>query len=59
LLFGVYYHYIASGPDHMSQIPEGTWGMVFHLTAALLVVVEGLGSAVGLWGMRSQTSEFN
>src|SRR5262249_17383057 len=48
LLFGVFYHYSAAGPDHVSQIPQGNWGMLFHVTAALLAVTEVLGCGVGL-----------
>ena len=51
--FGVWYHYLAHGPDHVSQIPHGAWGMVFHVTAFLLCVTEILGLHVGMRGIRA------
>jgi hypothetical protein len=51
LLFGAFYHYLTPGPDHVSQIPSGAWGMVFHITAILLAVTEALGCCVGVWGL--------
>jgi hypothetical protein len=46
LLFGGYYHYLAPGPDHCSQIPNGGWGILFHATAALLIVTEVWGCGI-------------
>ncbi len=43
LLFGVFYHYLAPGPDHATEIPGGAWGAAFHATAFLLVVTEAWG----------------
>ncbi|MFQ4142660.1 hypothetical protein [Chlorogloeopsis sp. ULAP02] len=50
-LFGVYNHFIAISPDHISQIPFTGWGVLFHITAILLFLTEGLGSAVGAWAL--------
>lgn len=43
LAFGGYHHYIAMSPDHVTQTPDTTWGTIFRVTAALLVVTELLG----------------
>lgn len=51
LLFGVYYHFIVISPDHVSQIPLTGWGILFHVTAILLVFTEGLGCAVSAWSL--------
>lgn len=51
LLFGIYHHYIVISPDHVPQIPFISWGILFHLTAILLFLTEGLGCAVGIWGL--------
>lgn len=50
LLFGVYHHYMAVSPDHVSHLPAGDAQTMFKATAALLVVTEAFGTAVGAWG---------
>jgi nucleoside-diphosphate-sugar epimerase len=52
LVFGAYHHYFSAGMDNVSRAPAGDWGGVFRVTAALLVIVEAWGSAVGWWGFR-------
>jgi hypothetical protein len=49
LAFGVYYHFVEISPDHVSQVPEETWGTVFRATAVLLAMLEGAGAIVGAW----------
>jgi hypothetical protein len=51
LIFGVYYHYLAPGPDHFSEVPAGVWGILFHGTAVLLVVTELWGGGVAVWAL--------
>lgn len=51
LLFGLYHHFIAFSPDHISQVPFAGWGIVFQITALLLLLTEGLGSAFGAWAL--------
>lgn len=51
MLFGVYYHFIMISPDHISQIPFAHWGVLFHITAILLFLTEGLGCAIGAWAL--------
>ena len=48
LVFGLYYHFIASSPDHVSQVPADGWGALFQSTAVLLMVSEAIGLLVGL-----------
>ncbi len=43
LLFGLFYHFIFSSPDHVSHHSTAGWGLVFQATAALLAVIE-------IWG---------
>jgi hypothetical protein len=50
LVFGVYHHYMAVSPDHVAHLPAGDAQTAFKLTAALLVVTEAFGTAVGAWG---------
>jgi len=50
LVFGVYYHYIAISPDHVSHLPEGNLQGLFRVTAFLLPISEAFGMSVGIWG---------
>jgi hypothetical protein len=52
LVFGVYYHYIAISPDHVSHLPPGSAQGMFRKTALLLVVTEVAGLVSGLLGLR-------
>jgi hypothetical protein len=49
LLFGVYFHFVASTPDHVSHLPDAEGRGLFVATAVLLVPIEGLAAAFGLW----------
>jgi hypothetical protein len=51
LLFGVYHHFIVLSPDRISQVPLTDGGIVFHITAILLSLTEGIGCAIGAWGV--------
>jgi hypothetical protein len=54
LIFGIYKHFIAPGPDHAFGLPYSAWALVFQVTAVLLVVTE----ATGCWaGIRILTQE--
>jgi len=48
LLFGVYFHYLAISPDHVSHLPPGDAQGTFHLTALLLAITEAIGLTIGL-----------
>ena len=48
LVFGLINHFIVDGQDHVAHVaPE--WRPLFGVTAALLVVSEAAGAAVGAW----------
>ena len=49
LLFGVYHHFVAVSPDHVSHLPEGDAQGLFVATAILLAVSEAAGTAFGIW----------
>ncbi len=51
LIFGIYNHFIAMSPDHISQVPFDGWGALFQVTALLLLVAEGIGCGVGVWAL--------
>jgi hypothetical protein len=58
LVFGLVNHFIIDGQDHVAHV-AAEWQTLFGVTAALLVVSEAAGVAVGLWaaGGRSSKSE--
>jgi hypothetical protein len=49
LVFGVLNHFVIAGSDHVSHVPTA-WRTLFASTAALLVGLEAIGSAVAAWG---------
>jgi len=48
LIFEAYNHYLAMSPDHVSQVPAGTWGDIFRMTAMASIITEVLASAAAL-----------
>ncbi|MEG4504211.1 hypothetical protein QUA81_08860 [Microcoleus sp. F6_B4] len=53
ILFGLYNHFIAISPDHVSQVAFEGWGLVFQVTAILILIVDGLGAGIGFWALRT------
>jgi hypothetical protein len=51
LLFGIYYHFVASGPDNVAFLHPHPWTQTFRVSAVLLAVVELVGVIVGLLGI--------
>jgi len=51
LLFGIYYHFVASGPDNVAFLHPHPWTQAFRVSAVLLAVVELAGVIVGLLGL--------
>jgi hypothetical protein len=48
LVFGIYKHFIAPGPDHAFGLPYSEWALVFQATAILLVATEAVGCWAGI-----------
>jgi hypothetical protein len=48
LLFGLVNHFLIAGDDHVSHV-AARWRTLFASSAALLVLTEAAGVAVGLW----------
>jgi len=48
LLFGLWKHFIAHGPDHVMRLQAGAWRLPFQATAVLLAVSESAGAIVAL-----------
>jgi hypothetical protein len=51
LLFGIYYHIVASGPDNVAFLHPHPWTQAFRVSAVLLAVVELAGVLVGKLGI--------
>jgi hypothetical protein len=49
LVFGLINHFIIQGTDHVAHVAPA-WRTLFASTAALLVVVEAAGTAIGVRG---------
>lgn len=52
LIFGGYYHFVAPGPDNVSELGHHAWTLPFQLSAVVLALLETAGAAVGLAGLR-------
>ena len=48
LLFGLYHHFLAAGPDHVHSQPASPWGVAFVVTAYLLLITEAIGAYAGI-----------
>jgi len=48
LLFGLYHHFLAPGPDHVHTQPPISGGITFVLTSYLLLITEAIGTYVGI-----------
>ncbi|MEX2112163.1 MAG: hypothetical protein WD845_03210 [Pirellulales bacterium] len=59
--FGVYHHFIAVSPDHVSHLPEGDAQGMFVATAVLLAISEAATAAFGFWsfGRLRKTATIN
>ena len=51
--FGLYNHYMVISPDHVSQVPFAEWGLLFQVTAFLILIVDGFGCGFGVWALRT------
>ncbi|MEH2361617.1 hypothetical protein [Nostoc sp.] len=52
LLFGIYNHLIVISPDHLSQVSFAGWGLLFQITAILILIVDGFGCWIGIWALK-------
>jgi len=48
-VFGVAFHYVIASPDHVANVPAGSWKLPFEGTAALVALVDGGGALVAAW----------
>jgi hypothetical protein len=60
LAFGVYNHFVADSPDHVSHVSEmspAAWAIIFQATAALLAATEGLGVWAGALMLKRKAAQ--
>lgn len=53
LLFGIYNHFLVISPDHVSQVSFAGWGLLFQITAFLIVIVDGVSCGIGIWALKT------
>ena len=49
LVFGLVNHFLIASPDHVSQVSD-PWRTWFGATAVLLLISEGVGAGLAVWG---------
>ena len=49
-LFGLFYHFIAAGPDNVASLTSHPWSNTFKWSAYLLALTEAAGFFIGLAG---------
>ena len=49
LLFGLYHHFVAQGPDNVGSHGPGFWAATFTISAYGLLVLEAMGTYAGLY----------
>jgi hypothetical protein len=54
LLFGLTFHFLLIGPDHVASVNMEGWGATFQATAFLLAVTEALGTLAAVRILRAQ-----
>lgn len=57
LLFAIYNHLIVISPDHVSQVSFEGWGMLFQVTAILILIVDGLGCWISGWALKTMPQQ--
>lgn len=49
--FGLAYHFLIQGPDHVNHVQGGVGATVFFWTSIGLAAIEAAGAAFGAWGV--------
>jgi hypothetical protein len=53
LLSAIYNHHLVISPDHVSQVSFAGWGLLFQVTAYLMLIVDGLGCWISVSALRT------
>ena len=60
LMFGLYHHFLAAGPDNVHSLTASRCGIMFGATAYLLLLSEAMGTYVGchfLWIVKEDSNK--
>src|SRR5215217_3737541 len=52
-VFGLAYHFVVPGPDNVFAWHPGAWRAPFQVSAALLLLVDGIGCLIGVWALNT------
>jgi hypothetical protein len=52
-LSAIYNHHLVISPDHVSQVSFAGWGLLFQVTAYLMLIVDGLGCWIGVLALKA------
>lgn len=52
-LSAIYNHHLVISPDHVSQVSFEGWGLLFQITAYLMLIVDGLGCWMSISTLRT------
>lgn len=50
-VFGGYYHFVAAGPDNVTELGHHAWTLPFQLSAVMLALLEAVGVIIGIAGL--------
>ena len=53
LLFAIYNHHIVISPDHVSQVSFEGWGLLFQVTAYLILIADALGCWISVLALKT------
>jgi len=54
--FGLAYHFLIQGPDHVNHVQGGVGASVFFWTSVALALIEAVGAAFGAWAFTRSSS---
>ncbi len=53
LVFALYNHFTVISPDHVSQVSFTGWGLLFQVTAYLILIADGLGCWISVLALKT------
>ena len=56
LVFGLAYHFLIPGADNAFTLQPGAWRTTFQVSAALVLLLQAIGSVVGVWALNALSS---
>jgi hypothetical protein len=56
-VFGLYFHFIAAGPDNAAGLSNAGWGGMFRATSVLLAITEAFACFWCAWALKRRESQ--